>query len=291
MFNHLLEIINSSGPVKLEASDIEEFISKKFLHTLIKSSQKLIYFCGEEYSSYILNRYSKNSGGLQTFLDFQRYNYKLDEMQFYSTSDSGVASSANLTYENQSLLDNKIYDIRCFIGKKGDASCMHFDWNSCPNILINYYGKKSIQLIPPTKSAYIKGFSNFALPDSYKDDDVSTIYLDEGEGILIPPFWWHKALYLSNSKSISIRFTPPETNLYMMKKLYPSWKLVQLFSSEVHHDTFEELHRITEESLTSHTLFRNIEYYLNSELALDTPDHPYYERFSIDYLNHYIFKN
>ncbi|MES2527805.1 MAG: cupin-like domain-containing protein [Bdellovibrionota bacterium] len=118
----------------------------------------------------------------------------------------------------------KIKDLRCFVGKSGDSSSLHFDWNPFPNILFNLTGSKRITLYPPEASRALGGYANFSF--NHDAEGSQTFILEAGEALVIPPWWWHRVEYLSEAASLSIRLDKIPDFIPSLEGLYPTWKML-----------------------------------------------------------------
>lgn len=291
MTETLSSIIYSIVPKKIEKKKLSQLLHQSDLNQIDEESEQLLYYTGIEYSEYIEKSYSSKKNGKDIFKEHGRYVDRLDEMDFFLRKDAGFAASSNLPAHINFFSGMEIWDIRSFIGKKNSSSCLHFDWNSCPILLVNSYGTKKFEIYPPSVSSTLKGYGNFTFNSTSSNQNLFEI--NEGEAIVIPPFWWHRAHYITNAKSFSIRFLPSKNNAFIIKNFYPSWKFLQLFSqsNSAQYDFIGLLESTSNRALSSQALFEETEQILNEKIEYTEKDHPHYSRFILDYLDHYRFNN
>jgi hypothetical protein len=284
-------VIYSNSPIKFLNDELLKIISTKNLETIKEKTQPVIYLTGKDYADYVQESYSTGIDCKDIFADIGRYNGIFDEDQYFSNGHAGFAAPAILRpiAGLKSLSNIPLWDIRTFLGKSGSSSSLHFDWNSCPILLINLKGRKCFHLYSPSQSQNLQGYYNFTFVKPLSPD--LSITLNENEGILIPPFWWHQAHYLSDAKSISIRFLPTKENLFLIQKMYPSWKFLQVSSikDDANSNWVAEFEKIYDISNSAKELFNRSEELLNSKIHYQSEDHPFYKKYAIDFLNFRIF--
>ncbi len=142
------------------------------------------------------------------------------------------------------LKTTHIQSARFFSGRKDCTSDLHFDWISHWLFQINLFGTKLFYLFPPESSKFMNARSNLSKLDfrSFSDNEKETFtkkangfkcIVKSGEGMLIPPFWWHHVEYKSSAASLSIGFgeTQDYINSFLNDPLVPrNWRLAILFS-------------------------------------------------------------
>lgn len=265
------------------------------MENILDVSNDIIYYCGENYAEFINNSYDNHIAANDIFLDVNRFQHILNEEQFFRKKDCGYAAAALISpsVKLKSIQGNDIQDIRTFIGKSGTSSSLHFDWNPCPILLYNTFGTKTFELSPPSSSRKFQGFYNFTLDKHFNLPFLVTIGPEEG--ILIPPLWWHRANYITDAKSISIRFKRDNSINYLCRFMYPSWKFLELtdtFKNEGSEFFPLELFKdVTPKNSSPLEYFIQIESILNKAIKFTDIDHKHYKSFSIDYLIHCIYKD
>jgi hypothetical protein len=284
-----LSVIRSQAPVHYSRRQTYALIGKdsfqKFL-TLSRSTQVPV---GQEHSKYVTRslRHLANSRALNAqetvaILENQgRFQGALNKAEFFELRSPQIFACAKLIWTGRTSLLPKlpVKDIRLFMGRAGQSSSLHFDWNAGNNLLVNLEGDKSFDLYPPDASWDFRGYSNFS---KKKGGHLATRFrLGPGESILIPNFWWHQSHYHTPSSSISIRFHPEHHLKRLTQVLYPSWKFLALAAEgQLGPRAVNAILAIARRS-TSRThsdSVRRVEAYLNRCLRLKpTQDHPYYK--------------
>lgn len=207
---------------------------KEKLFSLFRQIQDGEFDSGEEHSRFVDAALSSGASTTSVFMDEGRFDGKIILRDFLG-GEGKHSGLPGFNLPKAFLGDPRIFDLRCFAGREGHSSSLHFDWNSSGVYIINVHGEKIFRLYSPERSAELPGYSNFFLGHPPEPDFTFT--LETGDVLFIPPFWWHQAVYHSAACSFSLRFGG-EDILFWKKHIYPSWKLVDAF-----HSRPEQLHQ------------------------------------------------
>jgi hypothetical protein len=183
-----------------------------------------------------------------------------------------------------------VFDLRCFPGKDGQESSLHFDWNVHYNLLINLVGEKKVSLFPPRESSRLMGYSNFVPPDDDRRhlEADTCVTLGPGEAVVIPPLWWHRVYYTSDACSLSVRLKTHEEASAWIQEIYPSWKIVKMYGelgSRRAEDVLGRLAREVKPLGSPAERFSFIEEALQPFAGSVTRDHAFYGAWARGYLH------
>lgn len=294
--------IRSKQPLYFDAHEFDALVSQLAIQAAIDASLNVAYQIGREHSEYIHERMSAGVNIAEILKNVGRFSRTRTRTELFSSSDHGFAAAARIASKEIRLANAEmpIYDVRSFIGRSGDRSSLHFDWNLCPNLLVNIEGEKTIELIDPIRSYELGGYCNFTRVENSQVDHH--IGLRPMQAVLIPPFWWHRASYLTNAWSLSFRFPADARNYFVMRHFYPSWKLIQ-FLIEADQSYVGELlkHPVSvlandDSSINGENAakaaYENVECILDSFLKrrfdTDITEHPFYRQYCIGHIEHYF---
>jgi hypothetical protein len=278
-------------PRKFKQQEMAHWLPKRKEEAIRRATQKIVYKVGAEYSVFVDEAMKKSRGMTAIFEDRKRFDEALNERAFFESTSTGKPAGQRfaLPVGCHALNRKKLWDTRSFIGKKGDVSCLHFDWNQCANILFNLSGVKKVELFHPKRSESLRGYGNFTFNKKLKPDIVFEI--KEGEGVWMPPLWWHRISYLTDACSISFRFAPSSESLFVMNHLYPSWKAVQALATMKSNLMFQRyMIGAVSSGDTPHIRFKNVENAYRQILGHQPDDHRFYALWSKGHLRHKLLK-
>lgn len=277
---NLTTLKKSKTPLFLNSKKVLRLIGKKEFSSLKEKVDSFPFQIGLEYSEYFQSGFKQKLDPKLLFRDYGRFSALVKKDEFFKMKNAGFAAA--LSFRDKPQLGKQIWDLRAFVGRAGDKSSLHFDWHICPNLLLNFEGRKAVFLYEPLSSIHLRGFSNFSMNEK-KIDNKHTFILDEGEAVFIPPLWWHQVEYIENAASISIRFPPNSFESKIMNSLYPSWKTVQLYAMKRRRELIDIM-KSAEKTSAPVKKFKLIEKKLNTALNFTGRDDPYYQTYCVEFI-------
>lgn len=119
-----------------------------------------------------------------------------------------------------------------FIANAGNVAHMHFDTDHRHVLLYQVFGRKRVIMIRPRYARQLMPLSATSLlpiarwPEPHKRRlfdyvDAFETVLEPGEGVYIPPLWWHYVEYLDAGMSFSIRFGRNKYSRFIAANVFP----------------------------------------------------------------------
>lgn len=119
-----------------------------------------------------------------------------------------------------------------FIANAGSVAHMHFDTDHRHVLLYQVFGRKRVIMIRPRYARQLMPVSATSLlaisrwPEPHKRRlfdyvDAFETVLEPGEGVYIPPLWWHYVEYLDAGMSFSIRFGRNDYSRFIAANVFP----------------------------------------------------------------------
>lgn len=266
-------MITQERPRKLSASELSQMLELHALPGLVTKLQSLPFDLGAEYSHYLRSGFKAGIDPLDILSDKDRIVGSTTWEKFDDVDVGAIVPlPRRVPHLSRLLSPIPFWDVRAFMGRTNSPTCLHVDWNIGTNLLLNLEGKKHFHFYSPESSANFPGVALIAGKHTEAPEEV--IYLSEGEALLIPPLWWHQAFYETRALSLSFRFhTDLPAHTTLMKKYYPSWKLLLLMAKGIELPTGS---------------YAEIERELHQILGLPPRSDQDYDSFNLAYLKKYL---
>ncbi len=263
---HLENFIKQTGerPLLLGKKEMCLLFGKKLINLIEVNCSRVKYTTGQDHISYTDQCLKNDSSSDVLFRDLLRFQSSENERSFRIKRQDFAAPLLFEPPKNALSADRKLLDIRFFTGLKGQSSSFHFDWKQGANFLYNINGQKRVYLSAPEQSRQFKGYSNFSKANCPTDKAFD---LGPDEALYIPPFWWHKAEYLTDASSASLRTLWGQKTISFLKFYYPSWKVIQAIALQKELKSFR-WPRVVDRL----RYFEKVENYLNSEIGYISPE-------------------
>lgn len=119
-----------------------------------------------------------------------------------------------------------------FVANAGSVAHMHFDTDHRHVLLYQVFGRKRVIMIRPRYAKQLMPLSATSLlaiarwPEPHKQRlfeyvDAFETVLEPGDGVYIPPLWWHYVEYLDAGMSFSIRFGRNDYSRFIAGNVFP----------------------------------------------------------------------
>lgn len=261
---------------------------------MLLSLRQLSVHVGQEHSAYVerMMQQGRPWDQLTEMFNFtERFPRRLrlsQYLQLDTTEWTGGSQFSADDYLGQGM-SAQLDDVRCFAGKRGQVSALHFDWNPHPIIIWGLSGQKKFTVLPPGTHSAQGGYSIFAPTFALPIQSELEFIVREGEALVIPPFWWHQASYLTDACSLSLRPRTPISGVHFTTELYPSWKVLALHAQlgiESARQYLGEVAQSAQKLVALEERYRFIEDKLHSVTPSNAAEHKNYRRWSLGYLHY-----
>lgn len=138
-----------------------------------------------------------------------------------------------------------------YLAPAGQYSDLHFDRDGSHVLNLQLFGRKRFTLFPPSSGRFLhpimhwggvklRGLSPSHLAGFLTYANGSSVVLEPGEAIHIPPFYWHHVEYLDHALGVGLRLYPPTERMrHVLTRVHPDYRLQAVAAHVLRHHPHE----------------------------------------------------